>query len=485
MGTVILILLFLCMAVLLGMGRTYTAVLEIPGTIKDKTDYHVWLEKEGIVALTNERWEQGKLYLTFRSISQGRVFFRVEAGDQNYGMAFLEVHPLGIITYNNVFGDCRGGRVVPISVLLLMQMIFYERFEIFRRESRGNLYQEKNIKNVGLLIFLGFSIFWQILQIHSYHGLVGILSSVKDSAGAFSVLVLPIVFLSSVLVTIKSIQLMHQEGKSLKNMLGIFLGLTICIGTILPKVLGEYLQRSTLFDVHNEQGMALYVEMFLESMLSAAVVYFECILLGTIIFGVKAARHMPAFDKDYILILGCRIKKDGTLPPLLRGRADRAIDFAGRQSRSRQKELVFVPSGGKGEDEIMAEGEAIGRYLQEQGIPKEQILIENQSDNTRENFLYSMELIRRHWRERGKVNEPKIAFSTTNYHVFRSGVLAGKEGIAAEGIGSRTKSYFWINAFIREFVAVLYEEKKAHARVLGMLCVMIFCMVGLLYYSAF
>ena len=55
-----------------------------------------------------------------------------------------------------------------------------------------------------------------------------------------------------------------------------------------------------------------------------------------------------------------------------------------------------------------------------------------------------MELIRNHT----KNYDPKIAFSTTNYHVFRSGVFASRQGIRAEGIGAKTKIYFWINAFI-------------------------------------
>ena len=35
-----------------------------------------------------------------------------------------------------------------------------------------------------------------------------------------------------------------------------------------------------------------------------------------------------------------------------------------------------------------------------------------------------------------------------------------------EGIGAKTKSYFWINAFIREFIAALNSERKNHIRTL-------------------
>ena len=44
--------------------------------------------------------------------------------------------------------------------------------------------------------------------------------------------------------------------------------------------------------------------------------------------------------------------------------------------------------------------------------------------------------------------------------MFRSGLLANELGIRAEGIGSKTKRYYWINAFIREFVATIVKGKE-------------------------
>ena len=56
-----------------------------------------------------------------------------------------------------------------------------------------------------------------------------------------------------------------------------------------------------------------------------------------------------------------------------------------------------------------------------------------------------------------------VIFSTTNYHVYRSGMYANEAGLHAEGIGSKTKWYFWSNAFIREFIALLVSGAKKHA----------------------
>ena len=46
--------------------------------------------------------------------------------------------------------------------------------------------------------------------------------------------------------------------------------------------------------------------------------------------------------------------------------------------------------------------------------------------------------------------------------MIRAGSIAYEQGIFMEGIGAKTKAYFWINAFIREFIATLVSEKKKH-----------------------
>ena len=176
--------------------------------------------------------------------------------------------------------------------------------------------------------------------------------------------------------------------------------------------------------------------------------------------GYISAKHIPKFNKDAIIILGCQIKKDGTLTPLLKSRVDKAVEFSKMQKEKTKKDIVFVPSGGKGKDEIISEANAMKNYLLMQGIKKSKIIVENKSKSTFENIKFSNKLIQE------KINDPIIAVSTTNYHVFRAGVIASKQNIIIEGIGSKTKSYYWVNAFIREYIALLVSEKMNHIKVL-------------------
>ena len=58
-----------------------------------------------------------------------------------------------------------------------------------------------------------------------------------------------------------------------------------------------------------------------------------------------------------------------------------------------------------------------------------------------------------------------------------------RAGLQVEGIGSRTKPYFWINAFIREFVATLQAEKKRHAVAFAAMILWCVLMIVMLYIS--
>ena len=236
--------------------------------------------------------------------------------------------------------------------------------------------------------------------------------------------------------------------------------------SLLPNVVENYLDKAQWIDTHRYTGIGRFVSDFLVNTSTALAFYLECILLGTIIVSTMAARRVPKLNKDYIIIHGSQIRKDGSLTKLLQMRADRAIEFAGMQKTANDKDIIFVPSGGKGSDEVISEGEAIRNYLVSQDIPEDRILVEDQSVNTEENILNAVQLIR----ERDP--EAKIAFSTTNYHVFRTGMIATSNGVEVEGIGSRTKRYFWINAFVREFIATIYAERRRHAFVLGMIALL-------------
>lgn len=177
--------------------------------------------------------------------------------------------------------------------------------------------------------------------------------------------------------------------------------------------------------------------------------YASVLFFGFLIMSFLAVKRKPEYNVDYVIILGCSISKDGHLLPLLKARANKAIHFAWDQEIATGKQVRYVPSGGQGKDEIMSEGSAMEFYLLSHGAEDSEVFPEKKSKNTYENMILSKEII-------DKINpKAKVAFCTTNFHVFRSGILAQKAGIDAQGIASSTKWYFWPNALMREYVGFL------------------------------
>ena len=162
---------------------------------------------------------------------------------------------------------------------------------------------------------------------------------------------------------------------------------------------------------------------------------------------------------DYVVVLGAGLIGD-KVTPLLASRIEKGIAIYQKHPGSK-----LIMSGGQGPDELMAEGQAMANYAFEQGIPVEDIVIENQSTNTEENLKFSYALMK---------PGSRFALVTNYYHVFRALLLARKLKIKCIGYGARTKFYFSLNAFIREFVGYLVMTKKAHLLFLGIVSAIYF-----------
>ena len=311
------------------------------------------------------------------------------------------------------------------------------------------------------------------MSIFNYQGLFETINKIINSMSFISYILFPIAVITFILVTISNINLIRREGKSLKNLLGLFLGIFICLSTLLPEFIYGLLMKSQIINIYNLNSAGPYLYDFVESLIYLTIAYLECILIGTIIIAIKSVKKTPSYNKDYMIILGCQIKKDGSLTPLLKGRVDRALAFRNEQLKTTKKDLIFIPSGGKGADEIISESAAMKKYLLEKGIKEKNILVEDKSTTTYENIKFSKKLI--------KDNNANIAFSTTNYHVLRAGLIATMQGLKLEGVGSSTKSYFWINAFIREFIGTLYSERKKHIIAFGLITITLVTMIAITY----
>ena len=276
-----------------------------------------------------------------------------------------------------------------------------------------------------------------------------------------------------VLLGISNVELIRHEGFRLHNALSLLVAGLYGGGTMAVYLIADKLYESIFVPLGlSTNPVFIVLSTVIPLFLLLVLCYFECILAGTGILGWIAARAVPAYDKDYIIILGCSIDKRGGLLPLLRGRVNRAVRFAWEQEIATGKALRYVPSGGQGPNEIMSEGSAMGFDLMTHGAEEYEVIPEKQSRNTWENFCFSKKLIEE------MTPHPKVAFATTNYHILRSGILANKAGLDAQGIAGDTKWYFWPNGFVREFFGILAMERKVHLRavaVIAAVCAVVGC----------
>ncbi|MBR2524520.1 MAG: YdcF family protein [Clostridiales bacterium] len=419
-------------------------------------------ENKGVVKVIDQNVIGDKLYLTVEGIAPGETGLTVtkdENSDQGVFYTDFTVHSFNIVTQDGFFGTFNNIEIVFFeSIIILFCLLILSIMKLIR-EKRESYYSYGIVFALGMTIFISFSlIYYLIVYVVSYgDGMQSyeIFSNMLSIFGNFTFILFPVMFILSVWLIITNINLMKHEGRGVTNALGIIIGVLICLGTILGNTFYYLLTGFSIGASYEVYVISLYIESVINLVLS----YFECMLIANMICTFNARRHIPQFNKDYMIILGCRIRKDGTLTPLLRGRADRAIWFYNEQLKNTGKQLKFVASGGQGADEIISEGAAIRNYLLEQGIPDELIIVEDKSANTEENMANSRELILADWGE--KLNL-RVSFSTTGYHVFRSGIIANDVGIKASGIGSKTKWYYYFNASLREFIAGLYFEKNRH-----------------------
>lgn len=448
----LIILIVISFITILINGKALTYKCSIGDSINNINDLNISIvQDKEVIKITDKKIIDDTLILNLVSINKGKAGILIKLDNYDVYETFY-VHNFGIITQNNYFGHSNGDIIIPIAILLYISLLLISLIRKYKNSIKKNIYQYKNILYLGIIIFTFFMFLNGILELLNYNGLLSSINFLINSTQLFSIFLFPIALIASILVIISNIKLLRKEGFTWRNMLGIILGLLVIIATIIPSISYDLLQDSSIVDIHNQGAIDLYIYDFYETSIYIIVAYLESILLGTIILGIKAAKHIPDYNKDYIIILGCMIKKDETLTPLLKSRVDRAIEFSKLQKENTKKDIIFVPSGGKGSNEIISEAEAMKNYLLKQGIDKDRIIIENKSTNTFENINYSYKLIH------AKNPNAQIAFSTTNYHVFRAGVIATNSNINIEGIGSKTKAYFWINAFIREFIATIYTE---------------------------
>lgn len=177
---------------------------------------------------------------------------------------------------------------------------------------------------------------------------------------------------------------------------------------------------------------------------SVTLIYF-CIGTGLVIYGMN---NTPPEDTQVVVVLGCQVRPDGQPSTTLRGRLDAALEYL-----NENPETICIVTGGQGTDEVISEAECMSNYLIENGISEDRIIKEDMSSSTKENFMYTREILEERYGE----DIPAVAAVTSNYHCFRSEIAAKKQGIKAYSIPASSPREMLPTYIVREVFGIIGE----------------------------
>ncbi|MDO4493013.1 MAG: YdcF family protein [Clostridia bacterium] len=211
------------------------------------------------------------------------------------------------------------------------------------------------------------------------------------------------------------------------------------LGVIMPALLGVPMILLAPLVPHMDHGFLRALKWFAVAGYSAAAVLFA--VCG---FLMLSAQHgAKDTDADVVIVLGAAVHGE-KVTWVLENRLETAKEFL-----EAHPDAVCVVSGGQGPGESVTEGSAMKKYLVERGVPAERIYAEEKATSTPENFRYAMEIV-----ENEIGTGKKIAFVTTDFHVYRAGRVARAQGLEAKGIAAPDVWYLRLNNFLRECVGI-------------------------------
>lgn len=195
------------------------------------------------------------------------------------------------------------------------------------------------------------------------------------------------------------------------NIIGLTLG-----GMLI--VYGIFFNEINGFAVYLANRMWGKVIIILFSALVLALLTFTVIITVNIV--IRA--NNPPKNETTVVVLGCRVRESGA-STMLKTRLNATLAYL-----TKNPEVNCVLSGGKGEDEPIAEAEYMYNWLTERGIEPARLYIENRSTSTEENLRFTKELIAKE----GLI--PEITIITNEFHQYRAYRFAKESGF--EGIYS-------------------------------------------------
>lgn len=172
------------------------------------------------------------------------------------------------------------------------------------------------------------------------------------------------------------------------------------------------------------------------------------VLGGFVVFWIITGRWLieglePKADgtNNYAIILGAKV--NGVVPSLsLKYRLDAALELVDDYPST-----LFILSGGQGPDEDISEAQAMRIFLIDNGVAENQLILEDKSTSTYENFKFSKALI--------PSDITSLTIITSDYHLSRAKKVAQTLGFETDVVAAKTPDSIKLKVRTRERIALL------------------------------
>ena len=288
--------------------------------------------------------------------------------------------------------------------------------------------------------------------------------TVKGVTG-FIMSVIGFVPTAMVLITIwYGVTVIRKEGLGSQNARTLGFGIVLIAYTIIWPLIGGFNSGIIFQFIYGIIGTCVIYLIALKSMYTLSSI-------------INLIHKKGGKDLDYLIVMGAGLRGD-KVEILMDRRLEKVIEL--RELNPGAKVIV---TGGWSKDEKIITPAEMAQRLVEMGIPESEILIDEDSIDTVSDINGAKALIIGDKAESLKgidvstdkgaklfFKKLKIALVTSNYHVFRSLIVAKKAKVKCIGYGTRVRTDYRMNAFIREYLHYLKLSKKIH---ITLLCIFI------------
>lgn len=144
--------------------------------------------------------------------------------------------------------------------------------------------------------------------------------------------------------------------------------------------------------------------------------------------GLVLSGSRNAGEAGYVLVLGAGV--NGTEPSLaLTQRLEAALAYLQAHPQAQ-----CIVSGGMGQGEQITEARCMFNWLTRQGVDPARIWLEEQATSTWENLAFTLALIQENTGRRPET----LAVVSSEYHLYRAGLMARQMGVQALGVPANT-----------------------------------------------